>query len=83
MRVRIVAEEHKDVLAVPREAVVLNENGDHVVAIVTGETAVHRTVKTGLEENGLMEIQSAGMSRRRGGGDAGGLRPARHATDPA
>ncbi len=56
VRARIVAEEHKNVLAVPREAAVLNENGDPVIAIVTGETAVHREVKTGLEENGLIEI---------------------------
>jgi len=56
VRVRIIAEQHKDVLAVPREAVVLNENENPVVAIVTGETAVHREVKSGFEENGLIEI---------------------------
>ena len=37
VRVRIVAEEHKDVLAVPREAVVSDENGDSVMAVVEGE----------------------------------------------
>ena len=56
VRVRIVAEEHKDVLAVPREAVVLNENENPVIAVVNGETAVHREVKSGFEENGLIEI---------------------------
>jgi HlyD family secretion protein len=61
VRVRIIAEEHKGVLAVPREAVVANENGDNVISLVKDSTAVHRTVKVGLEENGLIEIQSDGV----------------------
>ena len=56
VRVRIVAEEHKDCLAVPREAVVTDENGDSVIAVVEGDQATHKTVKAGLEENGLIEI---------------------------
>src|SRR5262249_44245405 len=56
VHVRIVAEEHKDALVVPREAVDENENGDAVVAVVTDDIAVQRTVKTGLEENGMIEI---------------------------
>ncbi len=56
LRVRIIAAEHKDVLLVPLAAVVKDENGDSVISIVTGEQAAHRTVHTGLEENGLIEI---------------------------
>jgi len=62
VRVRIVAEEHKDALAVPREAVVLDENKDQVISIVEGNEATHRTVKVGLEENGLIEIIGDGLS---------------------
>lgn len=61
VRVRIVAEEHKDVLAVPREAVVTDENGDSVIALVQGDQATHKTVKPGLEENGLIEITADGV----------------------
>ena len=58
VRVRIIAEEHKDCLAVPREAVVADENGDSVIAVVEGDQATHKTVKAGLEENGLIEISA-------------------------
>ena len=61
VRVRIVAEEHKDCLAVPREAVVADENGDSVIALVEGEQATHKTVKAGLDENGLIEISADGL----------------------
>ncbi|MCL2647117.1 MAG: efflux RND transporter periplasmic adaptor subunit [Phycisphaerales bacterium] len=56
VRVRIIAEEHKDVLAVPKGAVVADENGDPVIALVDGDQATHKTVKTGLQENNLIEI---------------------------
>jgi multidrug efflux pump subunit AcrA (membrane-fusion protein) len=62
VRVRIVAEEHKDRLAVPREAVVADENGDSVIAVVEGDQATHKAVKTGLEENGLIEIAADGLA---------------------
>jgi membrane fusion protein (multidrug efflux system) len=62
VRARIVAEEHKDVLAVPREAVVTDENGDSVVAIVEGDQATRKTVKAGIEENGLIEISADGVN---------------------
>jgi multidrug efflux pump subunit AcrA (membrane-fusion protein) len=61
LRVKIIVAEHKDALLVPRQAVVQDENGDHVISIVTGEQAVHRTVQTGLEENGMMEIIDDGV----------------------
>lgn len=58
VRVRIVAEEHKDVLAVPRAALATDENGDSVISVVVGEQATHKTVKAGLEENGLVEVSA-------------------------
>jgi multidrug efflux pump subunit AcrA (membrane-fusion protein) len=61
VHVRIIAEEHKDVLAVPREAVVADENGDNVIALVEGEQATHKHVKIGLQENGLIEIEADGI----------------------
>lgn len=61
VRVRIIAEEHKDVLAVPREAVVTDENGDSTIALVEGDQATRKVVKAGLEENGLIEIAADGV----------------------
>jgi RND family efflux transporter MFP subunit len=61
VRARIIAEEHKDVLAVPREAVVTDENGDSVIALVEGDQATRKTVKAGVEENGQIEISADGL----------------------
>ena len=61
VRVRVVAEEHKDCLTVPRAAVVADENGDSVIALVEGDQATHKTVKRGLEENGLVEVIADGL----------------------
>jgi RND family efflux transporter MFP subunit len=61
VRVRIIAEEHKNVLAVPREAVVADENGDSVIAVLEGEQATHKAVKAGIEEGGWIEIEADGL----------------------
>ena len=61
VRVRIITQEDKDCLAVPREAVVNDENGDSVIAVVEGDQATHKTVTTGLEENGLIEVSAEGL----------------------
>jgi RND family efflux transporter MFP subunit len=80
VRVRIIAEEHKDHLAVPREAVVADENNDSVIALVEDldakdmadldkndpdiksyKKAAHKTVKAGLQESGLIEIEADGL----------------------
>jgi RND family efflux transporter MFP subunit len=53
---RIIAEEHKDVLVVPRKAVTTDENGDPVIAVVEGSQATHKHVTAGIEEGGLIEI---------------------------
>jgi membrane fusion protein (multidrug efflux system) len=62
VRVRVVTEEHKDCLVVPREAVVADENGDSVVSVIDGDRATHQTVTTGLEENGMIEISADGIA---------------------
>ena len=61
VKVRIITEEHKDVLVVPREAVVSDENGDSVISILEKDQATHKTVRIGLEENGLIEIIADGL----------------------
>ena len=72
VRVRIIAQEHKDRLAVPREAVVTDENDDSVIALVEDldakdpdaadyKKATHKTVKAGLTESGLIEIEADGL----------------------
>ena len=45
----------------PREAVVADENGDSVIAVLEGDQATHKAVKTGLEENGLIEVTADGL----------------------
>jgi len=61
VKIRIITEEHKDVMVVPREAVVSDENGDSVISILEGNQATHKTVKIGLEEDGLIEITADGL----------------------
>jgi membrane fusion protein, multidrug efflux system len=59
--VRVVSEEHADRLAVPVESVVKNDEGVSVVAIVDGDTAMQKPVKTGLRDHGLIEIEADGL----------------------
>jgi len=58
VRVRIIAGEHKDVMAVPHESLATNENGTSVIAVVRGDVAAQATVTPGYEENGLIEIST-------------------------
>jgi len=60
--VRIVAEEHRDVLAVPEEAVVNGPEGGPVLMMVEGDKAVPRPVKTGLHDAGLIEVEGEGLA---------------------
>ena len=57
---RIVAEEHRDRLAVPVDSVVTDADGT-TIAIVTGDTAVRRAVKTGLRDGNLVEVEGDGL----------------------
>ncbi len=59
--VRIVSAEHPNALAVPVESVVKDEEGATVIAIVDGNTARQRVVKTGLRDDGLVEVEADGL----------------------
>ncbi len=60
VNLRIVAEEHRDRLAVPVAAVVKRE-GVSEIAIVTGDRAAKRAVTVGLEDGGMVEIEGQGL----------------------
>jgi multidrug efflux pump subunit AcrA (membrane-fusion protein) len=61
VRVRIIAQQHDDVLAVPEAAVAQDENGDWVIATLQGHQATRKQVKVGLREKGLVEISADGL----------------------
>jgi membrane fusion protein, multidrug efflux system len=58
---RIVTAVHTNCLAAPAESVVTDADGQTVVAIVTGGSAKQQPVKTGLRENGLVEIEGQNL----------------------
>jgi membrane fusion protein (multidrug efflux system) len=58
---RIVSAECKDCLAVPLESVVKDSEGNPVIALVQDGRAVQRTVKTGLHDGGLVEVEADGL----------------------
>ena len=60
-RVRIVAEEHPDRLAVPTESVVTNADGATVISIVKGDKAVQTPVQAGLRDRSLTEVEGEGL----------------------
>ncbi len=57
VRLRIVVEEHKDRLVVPRRSVVTNAEGKTVIVGFLGEKAIMKEVKVGLKEGDLVEIE--------------------------
>ena len=59
--IRIVSAEHANSFAVPVESVVKDEDGASVIAIVEGDTARQKPVKTGLRDDGLIEIEADGL----------------------
>jgi membrane fusion protein (multidrug efflux system) len=59
--IRIVAEEHGDVLAVPEVAFVTRAGEGSWVMVVEGDRAVRRPVEAGLRDGGLVEISGAGV----------------------
>jgi HlyD family secretion protein len=62
VRVRLVVAEHAGVLAVPVAAVVADENGDGVIALIDKDQATHKSVERGIEENGFVEIRADGLT---------------------
>jgi RND family efflux transporter MFP subunit len=55
---RIVVATHENCLAAPEESVVKTMDGKDVVALVTNDAAAQVTVKTGLRENGRIEVEA-------------------------
>lgn len=58
---RIVTAVHTNCLAAPAESVVMDENGNSVIALVVGDEATQMPVQTGLRENGWVEIEGTGL----------------------
>jgi membrane fusion protein (multidrug efflux system) len=61
LTIRIVAEERRDVLAVPEESVVPGPEGGTVLMMVEGDRAVPKPVKAGLRDAGLAEVEGEGL----------------------
>lgn len=62
LSIRIVAEEHRNVLAVPEESIVPGPDGGAVLMVVEGGKAVPKPVKAGLRDGGLAEIEGEGLA---------------------
>jgi RND family efflux transporter MFP subunit len=62
VRVRIVTEEHKGCLAVPREAIYTDPEGRATFHLVEGDRAREATVRVGLRDRDLVEIEGVGVS---------------------
>ncbi len=58
---RIVTAVHPNCLAAPTESVVTDENGRGIIALVNGDEAVQTPVRTGLREDGWVEIEGTGL----------------------
>lgn len=65
LALRIVAEERRDVLAVPEESVVNGPEGGPVLMMVEGDKAVPKPVTTGLRDAGLIEVRGEGLAAGR------------------
>jgi membrane fusion protein (multidrug efflux system) len=61
LSVRIIAEERRDVLAVPEESVVPGPGGGTVLMMVVGDKAVPKSVKVGLRDGGWAEVEGEGL----------------------
>ncbi|HOA63227.1 MAG TPA: efflux RND transporter periplasmic adaptor subunit [Verrucomicrobiota bacterium] len=61
VRARIITEERADKLAVPREAVYTDHDGQSTLSIVEGDKAIQKTVKAGLYDGNLVEVEGEGL----------------------
>jgi len=62
VHVRVVTEERAGKLAVPRAAVYTDHDGQSTLSIVEGEVAKQKTVKVGLRDGGLVEVEGDGVT---------------------
>ena len=61
LRLRIASEDSSGRLAVPKESVVTDIDGHSVLAIVEGDKAVQRDVRTGVRDGLLVEVEGEGL----------------------
>lgn len=61
LNMRIITAVHTNVLAIPAESVVTDENGQSVISLVSDHEATQLPVKAGLRENGLVEVQAENL----------------------
>jgi len=61
-QVRIVADEHADVLVVPEVSLVTRAGQGTWIMVVTGDSAVRRMVTAGLHDRGLVEVSGDGVA---------------------
>jgi RND family efflux transporter MFP subunit len=57
----VVIEQHDGVLAVPRDAVYTDYEGQSTLSVVEGDIAKKQIVKTGLRDGDLIEVEGAGI----------------------
>lgn len=62
VHVRVITEERAGRLAVPREAVYTDHDGQSTLSIVEGDVARQRAVKVGLRDGELVEVEGEGVS---------------------
>ena len=62
LAVQIVTEQRPDRLAVPRDAVYTDHDGQTTLSIVQGDRAVQKTVKAGLRDGDLVEVEGEGIT---------------------
>jgi membrane fusion protein (multidrug efflux system) len=62
VHVRVIVEERAGKLAVPRAAVYTDHEGHSTLSIVEGEIAKQKTVKVGLRDGDLVEVEGDGVS---------------------
>jgi len=62
VRLRIVTEERAGRLAVPREAVYTDHDGQSIISIVEGDVAKQKAVKAGLRDGDLVEVEGDGVT---------------------
>jgi membrane fusion protein (multidrug efflux system) len=54
---QILSAEHRNVLAAPLESVGKNEESKSVIAVVEGDKAIQKIIKTGLRDGKLIEVE--------------------------
>ena len=59
---RIVTEQRGDRLAVPRESVYTNGDGESTLSIVDGDVARQKVVKVGMRDGNLIEVSGEGIA---------------------